>query len=249
MTKLRVAVLEDDEQVLDQLVRWLKGMENVEVVTATDDVIEFKSRVRTKAPDALLLDIEVKTDKRAGLDLAEEFAIPVLFTSAHTREHLDTIEQIQRIREHVPVEHLTKTYDETGLKQAVSRLMRLIHALGLDKPIPIRLKRNGEEIFVPPDRIVFIEVHPDAKEAASQNKRIHFTDRPPETLANITLEKMVGTTLPDRVFVQISSKCVVNRRCIIQKGTDGLKVEAIDESGKLVRHLLKVTDTYRGRLG
>jgi DNA-binding LytR/AlgR family response regulator len=249
MTKLRVAVLEDDTEMLDQLVRWLKGIENIEVVTATDDAIKFKERVRIKAPDALLLDIEVNGDKQAGLDLAEEVALPVLFISGRTRDNLEKIEQIQRMREHIPVEHLTKTYTEAGLKQAISRLSRLIHALGLDKPIPIRLKRNGEEILVPPGRIVFIEVHPDAKEAASQNKRIHFTHRPPETLANITLGKVNGTILPDQEFVQISSKCVVNRRYITQQGTDGVKVEAIGESGKPVGHFLKITDTYRGRLG
>lgn len=249
MTKLRVAVLEDDEVMLGQLVHWLKGMENVEVVTSSNDAIEFKGRVRIKAPDALLLDIEVNGDERAGLDLAEEFALPVLFISGHTGENLKKIEQIQRIREHMPVEHLTKTYDEAGLKQAISRLSRLMDLLGLDKPIPIKLKRNGEALMVPPDRIVFIEVHPDAREAASQNKRIHFTDRPPETLANITLEKVVGTTLPDHVFVQISSKCVVNRKKILQKGRDGLKVEAWGENNRVAHHFLKVTDTYRDRLG
>ncbi|HMU15036.1 MAG TPA: response regulator [Flavobacteriales bacterium] len=248
MSKLRIAVLEDDHHMLDRLVRLLKGIDAVEVVTATDDAAKFRERVRAKAPDALLLDIEILGDRHAGLDMAQEFALPVLFISGKTREDLLEIERIQRLREHLPVEHLTKPYNEIDLRHAVNKLLRLTHAADLNKPIPLKLGRHGDELMVPPERIVFVEVHPDKKQADSQNKLIHFTDREPMVWANVTLEKLIGTLLPEHIFIQISSKCIVNKNRISKKGRDGVIVEACDKDRKPVRHPLKVTDTFRNRL-
>lgn len=248
MSKLRVAVLEDDRDILDRLVRLLKGIETVEVVAATDDAAKFKERVRAKAPDALLLDIEIPGNRHAGLEIAREIDRPVLFISGKTREDLLEIEQIQRLRQHLPVEHLTKPYNEIDLRHAVNKLLRLTHAADLNKPIALKLGRHGDELMVPPERIVFVEVHPEKKQADSQNKLIHFTDREPMVWANVTLEKLIGSLLPAHIFVQISSKCIVNRNRIIQKGRDGVLVEACDKDRKLVRHPLKVTDTYRDHL-
>jgi CheY-like chemotaxis protein len=244
MTKLRVAVLEDDAEVLGQLDRWLKSIENVEVVTATDNVIEFKKRVRTKAPDALLLDIEIGGDRYAGLDMAREFDLPVLFISGKTREDLLDIERIQRLRDHLPVEHLTKPYDEIDLRRAVNKLVRLIDATRDPTTVALRLPTR-ERLQVRLEEIVSIE-SPEEDGAGHNDRIIYFTDRRPVIVPKLSMTDaaLEAEGFPKGALLRISKFSLVNPRRITRWSKASVWVECMMKDGKRGPRLLEVGAVY-----
>lgn len=248
MDRLRVAVLEDDREDLKELVRMVRSSVIAEVVAHGHERTAFMEQVVITAPDAVLLDIDLNGEEKGGIEVAKALRLPVLFISGHLEKNLGEIEVLSYSDARLPVLHLRKPADEERLLKALGRLKHEIHALGLFKPIPIRLLRTGEEEMVPPERVVFIEVDPDRSQAQSNNKRIHFTDRKPERVANLTLRRLRDFGFPEELFVQLSADCAVNRQRIVRKGADGVLVQAMGRDGKPVQHTLKVTSTYRDKL-
>lgn len=244
MSKLRIAVLEDDPDMLDRLVRYLKAIEAVEVVSATEDVDKFKERVRAKAPDALLLDIEIRGDRHAGLDMAREFALPVLFISGKTREDLMHIERIQRLREHLPVEHLTKPYDEIDLRRAVNKLVRLID--GTREPTTVHLRlRTRERLHARLEEIVSIE-SPEGDTHGHNDRIVYFTERRPVIVPKLSMTDaaLEADGFPKGAMLKISKFSLVNPSRITRWSKASVWVECMLKDGKRGPRELEVGAVY-----
>ncbi len=245
MTKLKVAVLEDDADILDRIVRYLKELDTIEVVTAQEDVTKFKERVRATAPDALLLDIEIRGERHAGLQIAREFALPVLFISGRTREDLLDIEKIQGLREHIPVEHLTKPYDEMQLRQAVKRLIGLIDATSEPTIVSLRLL-NNERLNVRLEEIVSIESPTEKRQSEGNNRMVYFTKRHPVVVANLSMTEaaLEANGFPKDSILRVSKSACVNPQRVTRWSRTAVHVECMLDSRTPGRKELEVGAAY-----
>jgi CheY-like chemotaxis protein len=245
MSKLRVAVLEDDATLLDHILRCLKAMDTVIVVTAQEDVEKFKERVRANTPDALLLDIEIHGDKQAGLDIAREFELPVLFISGRIRDELLAIEKIQRLREQVPVEHLSKGFDDVEFRQTVNRFLRLVDATSEPTMIGLRLQ-NKERLQVRLKDIVSIESPENEREADNNNRIVYFSDRLPVIVPKLSMTDaaLEENGFPKGSMLRISKFSCVNPERIMRWSRTAVWVECVLDGGKRSPRMLEVGASY-----
>jgi CheY-like chemotaxis protein len=248
MSKLRIAVLEDDAETLAQLHRWLKSIDTVEVVTGTEDATKFRERVRAKAPDALLLDIEILGDCYAGLTIAREFALPVLFISGRTREDLLEIERIQRLKEHLPVEHLTKPYDEVDLRHAVNKLVRLIDATREPSTVNLRLQTR-ERLQVRLEEVVSIE-SPEEDAHGHNDRIVYFTERRPVIVPKLSMTDaaLEAEGFPKGAMLRISKTACVNPQRITRWSRASVRVQCMLKEGKRGERILDVGAAYAADL-
>lgn len=255
MSKLRIAVLEDDADMLDRLVRLLKSHPSVEVVASSNRTDVFEERVRSRAPQALLLDIEIHGDKSAGLLMARRFKLPVLFISGRTQEDLRQIEELKRARWDMPIEPLTKPFDVDTLKRAIDHFIRVYDAMA-KPPVVVLRDERGDSRPIRLAEIVLIRVpgsekEPDKRSAEEiahskgQNREVLFTSDPPMIAANLTMERMKDFGFPNDSMIPISRSAYVNPDRVIKFNEGHIVVEYIGRHGSREKGTMKVAE---GRL-
>lgn len=253
MTKLRVAVLEDDVDMLDQLVRMLKSHPSVEVVASSDRPEVFEERVRSRAPQALFLDIELHGDKSAGLAIARKFKLPVLFISGRTQEDLRQIEELKRARWEMPIEPLTKPFDARTLKSAIDQFIIVNDRLS-QPPVVILRDERGDSRQLRLAEIVLIRVpgsekEPDKRSAdevahsKGQNREVLFTSDPPMIATNLTMERMEDFGFPKDSMIPISRSAYVNPDRVIKFNGAHIVVEYIARHGSREKETMKVAES------
>jgi DNA-binding response OmpR family regulator len=255
MTKLRVAVLEDDPDMLDRLVRMLKSHPLVEVVASSDRLEVFEERVRSRAPQAMLLDIEIHGDKSAGLAIARKFKLPVLFISGRTQEDLRQIEELKRARWDMPIEPLTKPFDADTLKRAIDQFIRVNDAMAKPPVVVLRDERgDGRQVRLA--EIVLVRVPGSEKESdkrsaeeirhsKGQNREVLFTSDPPMIATNLTMERMEDFGFPKDSMIPISRSAYVNPDRVVKFNGAYIVVEYIGRHGSREKETMKVAE---GRL-
>lgn len=245
MSKLRVAVLEDDADILDRTVRYLKALDTVQVVTAQEDATKFKERVRATAPDALLLDIEIHGDKQAGLDIAREFVLPVLFISGRIADDLLAIEKVQRLREQVPVEHLSKGFEEMEFQQTMNRFIRLIDATSEPTVISLRLP-NKERLQVRLEEVVSIEVPLDKRQSEGNDRVVYFTKRLPVVVPNLSMTEaaLEDNGFPKGSMLRLSKFSCVNPQRVTRWSRAAVRVECTKEDRTFGPKMLDVGSAF-----
>jgi DNA-binding LytR/AlgR family response regulator len=248
MSKLRIAVLEDDPVILDHLVSSLKALDTVLVVTAQEDAMKFRERVRATAPDALILDIEIHGNEQAGLDIAREFELPVIFISGRIADDLLKIEKLQRLREQVPVEHLSKSerFDPLDFRMAMSRFIRLIDATKAPTIVNLALL-NREHLPIRMEDIVAIETPDDKAQAQGNNRWVYFTHRPPVLAANLSMteEALVASGFPKQSMLRISKSTCVNPDRVMRWSPASIQVECVDGNKVVRTRVLAVGTAYK----
>ena len=172
MSKIRFAVVEDEQLYLDDRCENLDELKNecdVEVVIKAHNAEEFFAEYR-KNPDnvdALILDIDL-TGSYTGLQIAEKVLKPSLFVSGYNAKYLNNIEDLSdRID---VVMHVTKPMSDEKFKNKVRDFCNEIrmHQKFNNQILPF--EREGMPVSIPASDIVFLESIPDG----SNNKMIYF---------------------------------------------------------------------------
>lgn len=244
MIKLKVAILEDSLMLLKSLEEDLTETQLVEVIVSATNSTEFLEKINTTKADALVLDIDLVGDSLTGLDIATNLKLPVLFVSGKTRDFYQGIEELN-INSTIPVEHISKPITLDKLKKILPKFINEIHAMNRAKYILLDccgIKQNKIAI----DTIVFIETE-TGNSGASNNKRIYFTDRNPETLFNFSLTKMEEKGFDKMQFIQIRSSHRVNADKILRynNSTHEIEVEVFKTIGKTEIKKLPVSENFR----
>ncbi len=244
MIKLKVAILEDSLMLLKSLEEDLTETQLVEVIVSATNSTEFLEKINTTKADALVLDIDLVGDSLTGLDIATNLKLPVLFVSGKTRDFYHGIEELN-INSTIPVEHISKPITLDKLKKILPKFINEIHAMNRAKYILLDccgIKQNKIAI----DTIVFIETE-TGNSGASNNKRIYFTDRNPETLFNFSLTKMEEKGFDKTQFIQIRSSHRVNADKILRynNSTHDIEVEVFKTIGKTEIKKLPVSENFR----
>lgn len=111
---MRVLVVDDEAPARRRLVRMLERLGGIEVVGEAADGEQALALARERAPDLLLLDIDMP--EMDGLELAEVPGLPpVVFTTAHAEHAL-------RAFEVAAVDYLLKPISRERLAEAIERV-------------------------------------------------------------------------------------------------------------------------------
>lgn len=268
MTKLKVAVLEDDRELLEDLIESVKESGLAEVIIKSMNSDDFIAKVRAATQvDLLMLDIELSEESRTGIDVAHKLKLPVLFVSGRTRENLDGIEELN-MDLNLPVEHVMKPITATKLKRILPKIAEEIRLRQKSTQIRLRLARGKTKELVDLSSIVFFQAgdiiednqaferNGEAKlptlsdKSTSGNKVMFFMHRKPEMLVDQTFEDLERNGLSNNQFIVISKSCRVNVDHILayDRSNHQIVVRAMNLSGVTEEKSLTVSETYRSSL-
>ncbi len=244
MSKLKVAILEDSPMLLKSLEEDLVETQLVEVIVRATNSTEFLEKINATKADALVLDIDLGGDSMTGLDIATNLKLPVLFVSGKTRDFYQGIEELN-INSTIPVEHISKPITLDKLKKILPKFINEINAINQAKFIRLDFS-DSKQNRIGIDTIVFIETE-TGNSGASNNKRIYFTDRKPETLFNFSLTKMEDKGFDKTQFIQIRSSHRVNADKILRynNNTHEIEVEVFKAICKTEIKKLPVSENFR----
>lgn len=243
MSKLKVAVLEDNESLLKDIITNLKDTNLVEVVTFATNSIDFLDKIDSSI-EALILDIELCNDSLDGIDIANKLKLPVLFTSGKTKDHLDGIESINLDSE-IPIQHILKPISKDKLNKIVQKFINQIRWADKSNYVTLDFKEE-KRVKIRIDRIVFIETATGSS-GKSNNKTIYFKDRKPETLIDFSFSKMEDKGLTPEQFCKPHQSFRVNISNIgcYKKESHLLEIEAMYKEGESKVFKIPVSENYR----
>ena len=203
MTPLRVAVLEDSQVFLNELVDNLRRTDLVDVIFYEKASEPFIKLVREKQPEALLLDIHLKDENIDGVQIAAILKLPVLFLSAERRNYLESIDNLKLLGT-FPVEEIGKTPDTDKLKSILKVFIPRVREY--QKRIRVKIKPKGEdEIYINPSDVMFIET---IKE--SGNHQFNFVSRKPITVADRSFDIFKENGFPQDKFYRFGKSYLFN---------------------------------------
>ena len=241
MSKIRFAVVEDEQLYLDDRCENLDELKNecdVEVVIKAHNAEEFFAEYR-KNPDnvdALILDIDL-TGSYTGLQIAEKVLKPSLFVSGYNAKYLNNIEDLSdRID---VVMHITKPMSDEKFKNKIRDFCREIRMhQQFDNQI-LTLRLDGMLVNVPANDVVFVESISDG----NNNKVIYFKSNKPYQ-QNDKSFSVIMAMCQNTAIVQISKSCYVNKEHIVGKDQGVVKVSYMNREGKTVNRALPVSPNY-----
>jgi two-component SAPR family response regulator len=120
MSKLKVAILDDNKHLLKDLKLSLEETGLVEVIAWSVDSEEFIEKVEQAKPEALILDIDLGPAERNGIGVAHKLKLPVLFISGKTPEFLHGLEELN-LNSTNTVEHISKPVSLEKLKKILPK--------------------------------------------------------------------------------------------------------------------------------
>jgi DNA-binding LytR/AlgR family response regulator len=244
MSKLKVAILEDNELLLEDLIYTLKKTELVEIVISATNSTDFLEEIQSLTIEALILDIELCNDSMSGIDMANKLRLPVLFISGKTRDYLPEIETINTDLP-IPVEHLMKPINLDRLTKILQKFINQIHSIEKAPYVTLDFKESKHQ-KININTIVFIETD-TGDSGKSNNKCIHFTDRVPEILIDFSFTKMEEKGLTSRVFAKPHQSFRVNKDKVEKyiKEENKVEVKVMNAEKKLVTKRIPTSENYR----
>lgn len=247
MEKLKVAILEDNQELLKELYNNLKETDLVDIIIWETNSTEFLEKIKSNPVDALILDIDLNGDSMSGIDVANRLKLPVLFASGKTKEYITEIESINLDSE-IPVEHITKPISFGKLKKILPKFISQIELQSRAKYVYLDFKdRKRTKIRI--DSIVFLETD-TGESGKSNNKIIYFTDRKPEVLIDFSFSKMHEKGFETHQFTisKQSHRVNINHVDCYNKADDKLIVKARNKNDELINFSIPVSENYRSAI-
>ncbi len=245
MNLLKVGILEDNKDLLKE--RKLNLEENnlaIVSIWATNSS-EFLEKVNQEKPDALFLDIDLgNTDTMSGLDVAYKLKLPVLFVSGHNAENILKIENLAREYDFI-VDHITKPFTDSEFIKTTKRFLNEVLEQKNSSFVMLDFK-DYKNVKIAVDTIVYLESEP-GNSGASNNKKIYFTDRKPETLFDFSFKNMENLGFSKNKFLEIHRSYRLNVRHIKskRKSTHEFEVEIMNSMGNIETRFLKISENFR----
>lgn len=240
MSKIRLAIVEDNQRFLDNRCKNLEELKaecDIEVVIKAhnEDEFYFEYNKNPDNVDALILDIEL-IDEYGGLQIAEDVRKPTLFVSGHNADNLNSIEDLSdRID---VVMHATRPMSDERFKNKVRSFCNEIRLHHFHNQM-LNFTRNGLSVRIPARDIVFMESISDG----SNNKVIYFKGNRPQQLNDVSFSK-IRDLCQNTAIVQISKSCYVNKEHIESKEQNEIKVSYMNDDGKIITKTLLVSPNY-----
>lgn len=244
MSHLKVAVLEDNKELLKDLLVNLKETNLVEVVFSATNSTEFLEKIPSSSVEALILDIELCNDSMSGIDVANKVKLPVLFVSGKSRDFIDRIEDLN-LNHDFPIESIMKPTSQEKLNKILTKFINRINQAEKSAFVYLTFKGNKRE-KIDFSSIVYLESETGGS-GESNNKKIFFTNRIPETLIDFSFRKMQEKGFDVTIFKTPNQSFRVNTTKIIRFNADhSIDVEAVnDMSLNPTIKNIKISENYR----
>lgn len=135
MKKLNIAILEDNQFILKDLIGYIEDLKLANIKVKAQNTTSFLEKLQeTSGVDAVVLDIDINGDSMNGIDVANHLNLPTLFISGKTKEHFNEIEELILFHEQ-PVAFLSKPLKEDKLKKVFEKFERLISQQNNEKTL------------------------------------------------------------------------------------------------------------------
>lgn len=217
MSLLKVAVLDDDQLFLKDLIDSLKRTKLVEVVVDAQDSDSFIKEVQSNEVDAVFLDIKLYNEQRNGIDVANILKKPTIFFTSARSEYTDRIEALKTSKDFPPVEEFNKSPNVERLKIILEKFIPRVKDYQKEVKIyqlknSLYVKTNSVKI----DKILFenIVLISSTEVSDSRDKMIYLLNRNTTIAKNITIEALIND-LPE-TFIQINNSSIINTSAEIQ---------------------------------
>jgi DNA-binding LytR/AlgR family response regulator len=238
----KLAILEDNDELLEDRKRNLESIEHACVVAASNNSTDFLRQVRETKPDAILVDIDLRNDSMNGLDIAYKLNLPVLFVSSDNPRHIKDLENL-KLEHDLIVDHITKPFTDKAFIKTVERFIKDIY---IRNAAEYKFQESQTRQGYHYDKIVFLSA--DKMEGSeSNNKMIYFNDQPPKKLIDFSFKNMENHGFHPHHFLTIHRSFRVNKRHIkhYDKERFVIIVDAYSSTGKLEEKKLPVSENYR----
>lgn len=239
-----IALLEDNNKMLDRLSEYILKIQNVEIVLKSKNSDDFFEQLKTCYPDILVTDLDLGNDSLTGMEVAQELKIPVFFASVNTADYVENMEHLKRDAE-ICIDHITKPFTEEQFTKSFKRFLKEVELFSNLQFVYLdfnKTKRN--KIFI--DDIVYLCADKQAG-SESNNKQIHFINRAPANLIDFSFSKMEEKGLSSNQFLTIHKSFRVNKKYINHycSKSDSVEIKVYDKGGvaKIVK--LAVSENYQ----
>lgn len=240
MIRQKVAILEDNKDLLKELKLLVEQSKNLEVKVYSSDPSDFIKKVEEIKSEIyfVILDIELGSNI-TGVEVAGILKLPTLFVSGKTRDFLNEIEQID-LDNDFPVESILKPVTSDKLNKILPKLFSQIKAL--EEPV-FTFKFNGEIRKKKQSEIVFLET----EGGNSNNKKVYFTNEKPLTIKDFSFTKMNHEGYDEEVFITPHQSYRVNKlHCLSYSNNDHkIIIECMNELGEILNKEIQVSENYR----
>lgn len=240
MRQWKIALLEDNKELLKDLKQIIDSIPQAEVVAYSTTSSLFLEKVQDTLPDFLILDIELINDSMSGLDIAKKLKLPVIFVSGKNAAHLPTIESL-KFEHAIKLDFISKPYNDDHLKKLVTNFMNELERD--NKNSFIRLKYDGETHNVPLNSIVCICT--DKKEnSESNNKVFYFNDRRPKTIADFSFSTKIDNVHPTFMITHKSYRINKTAKPKFIRDANVIEVLVMNENSQLVKVNFPISESY-----
>jgi CheY-like chemotaxis protein len=241
MEKLKIALLEDNFDLLKDFKRELEDTGLVDILFFAQTGSEFIKKMESFSPDALLLDIDLAGESINGLYIASKYRLPVLFVSGKTNEFNTQLEDLDNNYD-FPVMRLRKTRGQDLLLRTLKKFINEICSLQKSQTHRLKLLYLGWQ-NIPVDCIVFMTSDGET----SNNKEIYFTDRVPDVLVNFSFKRLKDFGFDPEIFLRVNKQRVVNKNNIAdyRQKEHKIVVKAMNNSKKEDQFTLEISEDYR----
>lgn len=243
MTKLQVALLDDNKEQLLKNQQMLEQSGWVTVTTACTSSKEFLNEIKKAQPEVLFLDLNLGDSYMTGMEVAHQLKLPTLFVSSNTAQYIKEIENLKRDY-NLCVDHITKPFTEQEFLKTTERFLKEVSYFAKEDYVSLDFgasKRNKINV----NSIVYLEAD-KAHGSQSNNKTIYFQDRKVEKLIDFSFTRMEEKGLLKSQFITIHKSIRVNKNHIIlfDKKEEEIEVEVFLSTGKTVTKRLPVSENY-----
>jgi len=244
MKKLKVAILEDNKELLKDLIENLKETNQVEVILFATNSSDFLEKIKSNPVEALILDIDLAGDSMSGIDVANKLKLPVLFISGKSRDFIDRIEDLN-LNHDFPIESIMKPTSQDKLNKILIKFINRINQAEKSAFVYLTFKGNRRE-KIDFNTIVYLESETGGS-GESNNKKIYFTNRIPETLIDFSFRRMHEKGFDENVFKIPNQSYRVNISKIDRYNADhSIDVEAVTDTNRnTTTKRIKISDNYR----
>jgi DNA-binding LytR/AlgR family response regulator len=237
MTKLKVAILEDDKTLLKEAKLSLEESGLVEVIFCSFDSNDFFTKLENNKVQALVLDIDLAGHTLTGIEVAAKCKLPVIFRSGQTDKFNSKIEDVSHFYD-FPVERLKKVCSEEATRNVLKKFIKQVESFEKSKKVTLNLV-GKKSTSLNTDNIVYLTT----TDAGPSNLMLYFNDREPEIATDLPFNKLIEKGFPMDLFKEIHRSYYVN----IDKIKEYIKptnfiVEVINKKGQLIDMELKIAE-------
>ncbi len=200
MEKLRVIILDDEQEALDILSRLLTDTGKVEIIKTLQNPLKLESSIASLKPDAVFTDIQMPNYN--GIEILENLrenypALPVVYVSAHK-------EFVLEAAKHSPFSYLLKPVNRKELNHVTDHIISFLNKIDkekVDKNDKISLPVKDGLIYVNYDEIFSLTAKGNYTEIKLVNNKKY--------MSSYNLGRL-HEKLGEKQFLRINRKTVIN---------------------------------------